>query len=271
MKNKLKIITNNTIVKLLKNDIILPSNYFKTFKEYADELDIDLSNGDENSEINQFLSKEVNEINKLMEETIINMDTFCEEANQAKKAILNNDTKELLNITTKIETLKQEMSKMLDNIFEDPIAKTNNTKWIYHNFLNNKEKLQDNYIVIYLNINRMTYINETYGEMIGNGTIKYVATLLKNKLGEEALNFELARYYGDKFLVFISSNDLDRIKNIIYNIKLELMGTTLKSNSGNILKIKFSYGIDRFFQNTNFDEMLGMLNNLEEEDKEKLK
>jgi hypothetical protein len=49
------------------------------------------------------------------------------------------------------------------------------------------------------------------------------------------------------------------------------MGTTLKSNSGNILKIKFSYGIDRFFQNTNFDEMLGMLNNLEEEDKEKLK
>jgi diguanylate cyclase (GGDEF)-like protein len=268
--SKLKTITDNTVSKLLRNEVILPSTYFQTFQECSDELNLNISDNEFKSEVTKTIQDDMNKLHELVHKTTNNMEKFTQETTKAQEAINNNDKDSLSAITNEINTLQKEMFELMDQIYIDSLTNNKNRKWLYHKYLNNKDILTSQGVLIYIDLNDIKYINESYGELLGNNLIRYVSTTLNQKLTQEQIEYKMINYCSDKFLILIQNNDIQNITSIISSVRTKVLSTTLKSNSGILLKAKFSFGIVKFFENDNFHEILEKAHQLEEDDRNEL-
>lgn len=256
MNEKLKIITEKTIVKLLKEDIVLPTTYFTTFKKNSESLDIPLDNENFEHEIGKILQIEVDKINTLMNQTISHIDTLSEQTNNAKNAIEQNDTNQLKHITNSINTLQKEINTLMEQVYLDSLTKTKNKKWIFNKYLNNTDKFQNDGTLLYIRINDIAHITKQYGEILANNVLKYVCTFIDKKLQTENFEFSFCRYTNDDFFIFIHNQDSKYLTALANNLQNELMKLTLKSNSGIILKTSFNYTLEKFYRHENFYSLL---------------
>jgi len=269
--NNIKTITDKTVNKLLGQEIILPSTYFQTFNQYASELNISLKDKTFTKEINQTIQDDIRKVNKFMDETLKGMEKLSQATSDAKKAIINKDEEELSVILAQVDDMKNEITSLIGQLYQDSLTKLNNKKWIYDRYLNGSQNMQNNGILVYLNINDFKYINDTYGELVGDSALVYISRFLTKKLEEEQIDFELVRYAGDQFLILIKNDILEDIRSFISNIRSQLLNSSLKSKAGHIFKIIFSYGIIPYKTNEKFHSILSQSSVRAQEDRYKLK
>ena len=260
MNEKLKIITEKTIVKLLKEEIVLPTTYFKTFKENSEKLDVSLDDENFEQEIGKVLQIEADKINTLMDKTINHIDTLSQETTNAKNAIEQNDKNQLANITKNIYELQKEVNSLIEQIYLDALTKTKNKKWIFNKYLNNTDKFQNDGILLSIQINDIAHITKQYGEILANNVLKYICNFIDKKLANENIEYTFCRYTNDTFFIFIHNQDIQYLNSLLKNFQNELMKLTLKSNSGVILKTSFEYVLDKFYKNENFYSLLENVN-----------
>ena len=270
-KNNIKIITDKTVNKLLGQEIILPSTYFQTFNQYANELNISLKDKSFTKEINKTIHDDIIKVNKLMDETLKGMEKLSQATTDAQKAIIDKDEEELSVILSQVDEMKNEIALLIGQLYQDSLTKLTNKKWIYDRYLNGSENMQNNGILVNININDFKYINDTYGEIVGDSALVYISRFLAKKLKEEQIEYELVRFGGDDFIIFITDNILSDIKSFLSNIRSQLLNLSLKSKSGHIFKIIFSYGIVPFKINEKFHTILSQSNVKMQEDRYKLK
>lgn len=65
-----------------------------------------------------------------------------------------------------------------------------------------------NKYVMFLDLDRFKYINDTFGHKIGDYILQETGNRLKNTLGKTDI---ICRYGGDEFIVIVTTNDLDKI------------------------------------------------------------
>lgn len=260
MNEKLKIITEKTIVKLLKEEIVLPTTYFKTFKENSENLNVSLDNENFEQEISKVLQIEAEKINTLMDKTMSHIDTLSQETTNAKNAIEQNDKNQLEKITKNINELQKEVNALMEQVYLDALTKTKNKKWIFSKYLNNTDKFQNDGILLSIQINDIAHITKQYGEILANNVLKYICNFIDKKLANENLEYTLCRYTNDNFFVLIHNQDIRYLNSLLKNFQNELMKLTLKSNSGVILKTSFEYILEQFYKNDNFYSLLENLN-----------
>lgn len=256
MNEKLKIITEKTIVKLLKEDIILPTTYFKTFKANAEDLRINVNDENFEQEISKILQLEVENINTLMDKTMNHINTLSKETTNATNAIEQNDTNKLKLITKNINELQKEVTLLMEQVYLDALTQTKNKKWIFNKYLNNTDKLQNDGILLYIRVNDIEHISTQYGELLANNVLKYICNFINKRLLSESIDFSFCRYTNDNFFIFIHNIELNYITSLAKTLQNELLKLTLKSNSGIVLKPTFHYAIDRFYKNENFYSLL---------------
>lgn len=271
MNKQLKIITDKTVYKLLKEEIILPSTYFQTFNQYANELDISLEDDSFTKNINKIIQDDITKVNKFMDLTIKGMENLSKATSSASNAIKAKDEKELANISSQVEKMKNEITSLIGQLYVDSLTNTNNKKWLYDKYLSNEQVFNNNGILVYININDFKYINDNYGEFVGDSALVYIAKFLINNLKKEQINYELVRYGGDQFLILIQDDLINDIKSYISNIRTQLLNSTLKSKAGHIFKITFSYGVVEHKTNDKFHSILSQATTKIEEDRYKLK
>jgi hypothetical protein len=97
----------------------------------------------------------------------------------------------------------------------------------------------------------------------------YISNYLKEKLKEEGLDFEITRYLSNKFIITFNEEDIVSIASLIDNISNILFGTTLKSNSGIIIKPTFEFSMAKIKKDESFHEILANLIKTIEAKKEK--
>lgn len=270
-KNNIKTITDKTVNKLLGQEIILPSTYFQTFSEYANELNISLKDKSFTKEINQTIQDDIRKVNKLMDETLKGMEKLSQATSDAQKAIIDKDEEELSVILSQVDEMKNEITLLIGQLYQDSLTKLNNKKWIYDRYLNGSENMQNNGLLVNININDFRYINDTYGEFVGDSALVYISKFLTKKLKEEQIEYELVRFGGDDFIIFITDDILSDIKSLFSNLRSQLLNSSLKSKSGHIFKIVFSYGIIPYKTNEKFHSILSQSNVKMQEDRYKLK
>ena len=96
--------------------------------------------------------------------------------------------------------------------------------------------------VLFVNINKLQSINENYGYDIGDNVLKAVAVQLKDNLADNTL---LARFTNDKFVIFITDEHFENVKqeaqvlaqSIHHNV------TNLPSVTNNDIRLSLSIGI----------------------------
>lgn len=259
MKTKLKEITDSTVNELLGDEIILPSNYFKCFDKHAKTIEIDLESENFEKELNELILDEFNTINSYVNNAIKTIDTAAELTQEAQNAIKDNNTLLLKNLYQQINNLKHELQAITDNVYKDYLTKVHNKKWLYHKYLNSDSNYKNDAIIVLIDVSDFQYISNTYNKLISNNLLIYIANYLKNKLKEEHLDFELSRYLTNKFIITLNEENLSQIETLISTISNVLYGTTLKSNSGVMIKPTFEYAMKKVKKDESFHESLDIL------------
>lgn len=243
MKKELKKITDLTINELLNKEIILPSVYFEKFNYFAANLEVDLEDEEFEKEINQLIVEDYLNIENFMKSVMTNVQTLTQCSLEAKNAILEKDVEGLNNVHKKMVLLEKELETLNSKIYADEITNTYNRKWIYNQFLNENNKFVDNGALILIDINDYNYILTSYKELIANNLLIFIVNFISNTLKNEDFKFNIARFSENKFMIFIKNESCESIKNIVLNMKQVLSNTTLKSNSGLLIKANYNFSL----------------------------
>ncbi len=259
MKNRLKHITNSTVNELLCKEVILPSTYFQCFDKYARKVDISLDSKSFEKELNELILEEYNTINDYVNEAVKSIDLAATLTKEAQKAIKNNNTLVLKNLYEQIQKLQVQLEDITKNIYTDHLTKAHNKKWLYHKYLSKEANFVDDAIVVLINVKDYDYIIQTYNRLIGDNLLIFITKYLQEKTKEESIKSEIVRYLNDKFLLLIKKEEISTIENILNNIKTFLIETTLKSNSGIMIKPTFNFSLMKVKKEESFHTCLEIL------------
>ncbi len=259
MKTKLKEITDLTVSELLSNEIILPSSYFQCFDKHAKTININIDDESFEKELNELLVEEFNTINKYVNDAAKTIDTAATLTLNAQEAIENKNTYLLKDLYSQIKNLQIELQDITDNIYKDYLTKVNNKKWLYHKYLDKDTNYKNDAMVILIDVADYNYIAQTYNKLISNNLLIYIASYFKNKFREENLNFDVTRFLDSKFIITLEGEDLGQMEILMNNISSILYNTTLKSNSGVIIKPTFEYAIMKVKKEESFHESIDLL------------
>ncbi|XPV67419.1 MAG: diguanylate cyclase domain-containing protein [Halarcobacter sp.] len=259
MKDKLKEITDSTVSELLGNDIILPSTYFECFDKHSRTINVNIDSQEFEKDLHSFLLEEYKQIDDYMHDAMKTIDQVSEITLDAQEAIKNKNGSLLDTLYSQIKTLQSELENIKSDVYKDYLTKTNNKKWIYQKLLTEKSTFKNDCLLILIEVDDYDYIKDNYSKLISNNLLVFVSTYLKDKLKDEKIDFEIARYLKNKFLLIVNNDTLSNLTNIINNILSLLQNTTLKSNSGIIINPSFKYTIGEVSKNAVFHDVFNIL------------
>ena len=266
MKKKLEKITNLTINELLNNEIILPSLYLEKFSYHAKEIEVNLDDENFEKELNKIIVEDFKTIERYMSMIISNVLELKEDAKEARTALLNKDIDTLGEVYKKMINLEKELKTLNNELFIDDTTKTFNRKWIYNKFLDENASFKKDGICLLIDVIDYTYIQDEYGELLAKNLLLFVTNFISQKLKDEGYEFQIARYFNDKFFVFITNEDKKDVKNYILNLEQMLLNTTLKSNSGLYIKANYKFVLNEYKQNQDSKLVFEKLVNYEKEE-----
>lgn len=135
---------------------------------------------------------------------------------------------------------KQEYQKMNYLANYDVLTDLPN-RYFFNNYLNDKlQTLEKSIAVVFISMNKIEKVNNTFGHESGDQLIKQTAERLKRIV--EPIGF-IARYSGDEFLVALEYQDQKEISSIIYKV-IESVSSPFLIN-GFELKTSLSIGISQ--------------------------
>ncbi|MBS9782874.1 MAG: hypothetical protein KGV43_03645 [Arcobacter sp.] len=254
MKEILKKITDLTINDILQQEVILPSSYLKSFNTRAKELEINVEDEDFKKEIDDIIVNELKNIENYMKNIEENIETMEEITKKNKEAILENKDGNFDSILKDINKLEKNMKNLNDKMYKDEIFQTYNRKWIYNKFLDKNNKFRTDGICVLIDIVDFEYIKKEYGNVLASNYIIYIINFIEKQLTKMAIEYKIAKYVEDKFLIFIDSKYKKEIEGAFYNLKKALLSTTLKSKSGVLIHSNLDYFYDSYNEKQNAQE-----------------
>ncbi len=259
MKNKLKEITDLTVNELLAQDVIFPSNYLQCFDKHAKLINIDLDDEHFEKEIDTIILNEFNSINKYIIDATSTVEQAATATLDAQKAIENKDTSALKELYKEIKSLEDELKNMSENIYKDHLTKAYNKKWLYHKYLSEEATFRDNASIIFIDIPDYNYIYDTYNQLLADNLLIFTVKFIQKKFHDEGINCKITRYLTNKFLIILEKSNNKDIETFISNVSISLKSTTLKSNSGVLIKPACDYSVIEAIKGNSFHDILNTL------------
>ena len=259
MKDKLKEITNLTVNELLPNEVILPSEYFECFDKHAKISEIKLNDKEFEKEVDQLILNEINSINDYVKTASKTIDSAASLTLDAKKAIEENNSKGLKKLYSQIIKLQIELQNMTENIYKDYLTKAYNKKWLYHKYLSEDAKIKDDAVLILVDVKDFEYIKKNYNKLISNNLLIFIYDFITKEFTKEHIEFKLCRYLSSKFIISIENCEYEDVLTLMKNTSSVLFGTTLKSNSGVMIKPTYDYSILSVKKDDSFHDVLNSL------------
>lgn len=222
-------ITNEVKHTIQDIRIVFPAQYGKLYTELAHQYNIELTP-------EELVTREM-----LDEKMVRHVISLYEFADQALEAMETNNMVKLQDVIEETKKLKDEIQHLQEILYEDPLTKSYNRKWLEDTFLKTgKESFRKSGTLVVADLNRFKAINDTYGHVVGDKVLKHVALKLKESEGE------IVRYGGDEFVIlFTSSFSPKHIEAAMDKILHYFEKIAFKVEQGEF-KIGFSYGMAAF-------------------------
>jgi diguanylate cyclase (GGDEF)-like protein len=138
----------------------------------------------------------------------------------------------------------EEKNRALEQInMEDPLTQIKNRRYFDKKLvmdLRRSRREQTSLSVIMLDIDHFKSINDTYGHLIGDQTIRAVADIIKSHL-KRPLD-EVARYGGEEFVILLPNTALGGAVEIAEQIRQAIMDATI-TVANNEIKFTISAGV----------------------------
>ncbi len=108
--------------------------------------------------------------------------------------------------------------------------------------LGNLKTAEDGFCILFIDIDKFKYVNDSYGHIIGSQMLSHVGRLLKSNLRTYDHIF---RYGGDEFLAVLYGTDINKATEIAERIRKNAEARIFKF-ANHTIKITLSVGIARF-------------------------
>jgi diguanylate cyclase (GGDEF)-like protein len=235
----LKVISNETIDSVHDINIVTPTIYKSLFLKNAASHEVDIK--DESKITDELLDKMVHNFQTMQQETSQNAIKLSEHTNNAISAIKDKDESKLNQILKETKELRNEIEKLKEAVYKDELTHALNRKWLHDNFLKSDSDIfiKDGVLAI-IDLNYFKNINDTFGHVIGDKVLIYIANQLK-KIKERVI-----RYGGDEFIILFSKNTTENIAlEKLNNLREDIILKKLKASNASF-KVSFSVGVHQF-------------------------
>ncbi len=235
----LKIISNETKDSIDSLSVVTPSIYASVFSKFASDYNQTIENEKELS--HDLIAQECSTLTDLQTKTSKNVSQLSQSTNKAIKAIKNNDESVLQEVLEETEELRQEILKLKAAVYKDELTHVFNRKWLNDNLLDEE---QDKFIkagtLAMIDLNYFKIINDTYGHIIGDKVLIFIANQLKQ------MKENVIRYGGDEFIIIFSDKiNSEEALTKIKELREKIINKKLKAGDSEF-RISFSIGTYEF-------------------------
>ena len=237
--------SDRKILKDKTNDIIkltsLMSRYFdKTLSESENSGEDILKIKDELITLN--MSEASQRELKVVQTKLVDTIHKIENSIKTNCKIINDHKIQFNSLNEQIRKLQEELSIAREEKETDFLTNVFNRR-AYHNEIEKIEKnysiFNNNYAIIFYDIDHFKKINDTYGHTCGDSVLKNFAGILKSLTRTEDV---IARYGGEEFIALINYEKEEEVLGYIKRVKKAITSTNFIYKEETI-HIKFSAGI----------------------------
>jgi GGDEF domain-containing protein len=237
-KEKLVQITEKTMLRLLKNETVLPSEYLEIFTEEMKKIE------------DQHQEKSLHSVSADEDEIMNNMKSL--------KKMEHHMFDTSRDYMRELNVLRSAMDTLRTQLFSDDISQTKNRLWLFKEKLNNSETFNDHGFLISIKISDYDKIVSEYDENIGNRLLKQVSDHMIRYMDQKHCHYEIVRYSEDNFLIFMHGLNESEVEEHISNMQNEMSNTEFK-HSSRVFSLTFNTAVMQYIENESFASVLGQL------------
>jgi len=182
------------------------------------------------------------DLNKIQTKLVAVADNIKKEMDEVNHSFKDNQ-QEITKLENKIKELENELKKSKEASTKDFLTNTY-TRRAYEDelkkFDERYERLQQDYAIVFFDLDHFKKVNDTYGHKAGDIVLKTFAALLLKLTRDIDI---VGRYGGEEFIVAIHYNKETELEGYLQRIK-DIVSRNKFICEGNKLKITFSAGID---------------------------
>lgn len=236
--DKLVQITEKTMLRLLKNQVVLPSTYLEIFTEEMRKMD------------DQQQEKSTQNVAAGDDEIMSTMQSLKKMEHQWFDT--DRDYVKELNV------LRSAMDTLRSQLFSDDISQSKNRLWIFKDKLNHNETFNDRGFLVSIKISDYEKIVNEYDANVGNRLLKQVSDYMIGYLNQKQCHYEIVRYLEDNFLLFMHELNENEVKEHISNMQNEMSNYDFKHRS-RVFSLTFNTAVIQYIENESFSSVLGQL------------
>ena len=262
--NVLKTISNESKDTIVDLDIVTPTIYNGIFSKFASFHEIELEEEVTLSE--EILDEKISVFLNLQDQTSKNVCKLSNSTTKAINAIKTKDDTILNEVLKETEVLRLEIEKLKKSIYKDELTKTFNRKWLHDNLINEEaQSFINSGILSIVDLNYFKIVNDTYGHIIGDKVLIFVANELKKLQGK------VIRYGGDEFVIIFNREHTKAsvIKKLDF-IRENILKKHMKLKEASF-KISFSFGVQEFLKGDSLSSIVNYADKNMYNDKKQIK
>lgn len=245
----LQIITNETKNSIEDLDIVTPTMYASLFSKHASKNDTILDN--EEDIVDHFLDEKMSQFTDMQNQTSENVQKLSDNTDKALNAIKDKDEAVLNEVLKEAQSLRVEIEKLKKSVYKDALTHVYNRKWLYDNLLDAQGQcFKNSGTLAIIDINYFKIINDTYGHILGDKVLIFIANELK-KIKENVV-----RYGGDEFIVIFCNGVTQKTAISKLNILREALLTKHLKAKDVSFKVSFSLGAQEFKKGDILNEII---------------
>lgn len=235
---KLVQITEKAMLRVLKNEIVLPSTYLEIFTEEMKKID------------DQHKEESLHSVSE-DEDEIMNTMQSLKKMEQHWFDSSRDYVRELNVLRSAVDTLRTQL-------FSDDISETKNRLWIFKEKLNKNETFKDCGFLISIKIVDYDKIVREYDSNIGNTLLKQVSDYMIGYLNQKHFHYEIVRYLRDNFLIFMHDMNENEVEEHISNLQNAMSNYSFKHRN-RVFSLTFNTAEMPYIKNESFSFVLDQL------------
>jgi len=158
-------------------------------------------------------------------------------------------------ICTAIGLIGIYISAQSESAYIDRLSSVFNRRYFDEYMTGIRDSRTENIIGIMIDMDGFKEINDTYGHLAGDESIKTIGTVLREQVGKDGF---VSRYGGDEFIIITKCDSKENAYNIANTIHKEI--ERINSLNLNAYTLDFSYGISELMPNEkNYDDFIHRL------------
>lgn len=260
----LEVISNETKDFISDISIVTPSVYTELFTKFA--LSHNASLNEENKITDFLLSKKISLFTNLQDAASKNVKKLSESTDKALLAIKDKNEDILKEVLKETQSLQLEIERLKKSVYKDVLTNVYNRKWLTDNFLEDEsQSFKDSGTLAIIDLNYFKIVNDTYGHIIGDKVLIYIANQLKKA------SSSVVRYGGDEFIIIFSSTITKKnVQAQLNDIREEVIKKHLIIKESSF-KISFSLGVYEFKKGDVLTDIIELADSNMYEDKIQIK